>query len=159
LGLNREDERHAALAGGYGYAVRVDAVGRSLTDYHTAEVPMGKAARDRRTRAAELAYGNLKCIPTHREYRMDTHYTVALWTKGTVRWTLEELAAALRSPHYVLYVGRKACPLSLPLNPEIVEADTLVAALKQRPAVPGAVADLMPIALEDTPELACDAGA
>jgi CRISPR system Cascade subunit CasD len=102
LGLDRADEGHAALAAGYGYAVRVDAAGRSLTDYHTAEVPTGRAARGQRTRAAELAYGDLKCIPTQREYRMDAHYTVALWSKGTVRWSLDELAGALRSPHYVL---------------------------------------------------------
>jgi CRISPR system Cascade subunit CasD len=132
--------------------------GRSWT-IHTAQVPTGKAAGDQRTRAAELAYGNLKCIPTYREYRTDAHYTVALWLRDTARWSLDELADALRSPHYVLYVGRKACPLSLPLNPEIVEADTLVAALKQRSAIPRGVADLMAIALQENPELACDAGA
>jgi CRISPR system Cascade subunit CasD len=159
LGLEREDEGHAVLANGFGYAVRVDAGGRSLLDYHTAEVPRGKAGRDRRTRAAELAYGDLKCIPTNREYRTDTLYTIALWARAGARWSLDDLARALRSPHYVLYVGRKACPLSLPLNPEIVEAATLIEALKRRPAVPSAIAELMPHVLDERPEIACDEGA
>ena len=72
LGVRRnDDEEHAALAAGYGYAVRIDAAGRSMQDYHTAEMPSGHAARGLRSRRAELEYHDLECIPTRREYRQD----------------------------------------------------------------------------------------
>ena len=160
LGLYRDDdEGHAALASGYGYAVRVDASGRSMQDYHTAEIPSGPAARRLRSRRAELEYGDLGCIPTTREYRQDALYTVALWSRSGARWSLDELAAALRQPVFVPFLGRKCCALSLPVHPEIIEAETLPAALAQRIPLPKAVAALMPISLDDHPELACDADA
>jgi CRISPR system Cascade subunit CasD len=36
---------------------------------------------------------------------------------------LVQFADALRRPHFTLYFGRKACPLSAPLDPRTVEAD------------------------------------
>ena len=40
LGIRRdEEERQQALAEGYGYAVRVDASGVLLRDYHTTQIP------------------------------------------------------------------------------------------------------------------------
>jgi CRISPR system Cascade subunit CasD len=39
---------------------------------------------------------------------------------------LETIAAALKAPHYALYVGRKAYPIGLPPDPQIVDATTLV---------------------------------
>jgi CRISPR system Cascade subunit CasD len=61
LGLKRPDtveseagraeweSRHAALAQGYGLAVSVQALGVSLSDYHTAQVPSSGTGRNRRT--------------------------------------------------------------------------------------------------------------
>ncbi|MDD5036069.1 MAG: type I-E CRISPR-associated protein Cas5/CasD, partial [Methylococcaceae bacterium] len=40
LGIRRdENKRHQDLAAGYGYAVRVDAPGVLLRDYHTTQIP------------------------------------------------------------------------------------------------------------------------
>jgi len=41
---------------------------------------------------------------------------------------LPEMEAALRRPVFTLYLGRKSCPLGLPPDPLIAEAQTLEAA-------------------------------
>ena len=71
LGLKRPDTarneqeradweaRHAALARGYGLAVKVEALGMPLTDYHTAQVPSSGSGRNRvvfPTRRDELTW-------------------------------------------------------------------------------------------------------
>jgi CRISPR system Cascade subunit CasD len=76
----------------------------------------------------------LETILSWRTYRQDALATVALWARPGARWTLQELDDALRHPGFVLYAGRKASPLGLPLNPEIARADTLLEALHQRPS-------------------------
>jgi CRISPR system Cascade subunit CasD len=155
LGITRDDDvAHAALASGYGYAVRTDAAGHSLRDWHTVQHPKG--GKVFRTRRAELEFQDVGCILTTREYRTDALYTVALWERGGARWKLEELAAALRAPMYAPYLGRKCSALSVPMHPEIIEEETLPAALARRPPLPPDVAAWMPIALDDHPELACD---
>jgi len=39
--------------------------------------------------------------------------------------SLPQLAAALAKPAYTLYVGRKSCPLALPLQAQVVEASDI----------------------------------
>lgn len=134
LGLKRDDETaHAALESGFGCAVRVDAPGRPFVDYHTAQVPPQRKGRRFDTRRSELAADRLETILSWREYRSDSLYTVALWPRGDALHSLEDLAAALATPRFVLYLGRKSAPLGLPLRPEVVDADSLPAALSQRP--------------------------
>jgi len=140
LGITRADEKaHSALAGGYGYAVRVDAPGRPLEDFHTAEVP--RARRDRRwaTRREELAACDEGDSPivSRRGYLTDTLFTAALWPQEqSPRWSPERIAEALAQPAFTPYLGRKSCPLGLPLAPEIIEAETLPEALARRSAWP-----------------------
>ena len=54
---------------------------------------------------------------------------VAVWGRDE-RWSLAQVAAALRHPAFVLFLGRKSCPLAAPVNPRIVEAPDPVAALR-----------------------------
>ncbi|MBM3359245.1 MAG: type I-E CRISPR-associated protein Cas5/CasD [Betaproteobacteria bacterium] len=137
LGLDRGDEdAHEALHIGYGVAVAVYEDGRLLRDYHTAQVPGTSSMKGRphRTRADELAVlrDDLNTILSTRDYRQDAVNLICLWSKADpARWTLDELNAALNEPRFVLYLGRKSCPPALPLNPEIVEADDIQAALAQ----------------------------
>ena len=160
LGIDRASEAdHAALDAGYGYAVRTDASGRPLADYHTVQVPKGARARGQPTRRDELAFGNLKTILSSREYRTDTLYTVALWPRDGARWTLEELAAALRAPHYIPYFGRKSCTFTLPFGPEIIDAPDLLFAFAKRAHVPTTVAEDLRLQLEQAPQIACDVDA
>ena len=129
LGIERRDEAaHAALDRGYGVAVRVEAEGALLQDYHTAQVPPAKKGRRWPTRRAELAEPRLETILSLREYRADARHTVAVWTAHDPPHPLGALAEALRRPRFTLYLGRKACPLGLPSAPRIVAAETLAEA-------------------------------
>jgi CRISPR system Cascade subunit CasD len=131
LGLDRSDETaHLALASGYGLGLGEITCGRLLFDYHTAQMPPRRRNRAFATRRDELSVDDLGTILSVREYRTDLAYLVVLWPREeTARWTLAALAEALRHPHYTLYFGRKACPLGLPLQPRVVEADDPRAAM------------------------------
>ena len=133
LGIDRADDAaQIALDRGLGLALRTDATGRMLTDYHTAQVPPARRGRAYPTRAAELADPPLETILTRREYRTDALHMAAVWQTGDTAPSLEHLAEAIRRPVYTLFIGRKSCPLGLPLSPLIVEADNVVAAFTAR---------------------------
>lgn len=144
LGIDRQDQSaHDALDAGYGIAVRVDAPGRLLVDYHTAQTLRQsevKAARPR-TRREMMRHGerqhSLETILSWREVRVDSAYTLALWSREGAQWPLEVLADALRAPAFTLYAGRKAHPLGWPLLPEVVEEQSLAAALARRAPLTG----------------------
>lgn len=129
LGITREREDElAALAAGYGLAVRIDAEGELLRDYHTTQVPPARRGRRFATRREELAVDDLYTILSQRDYRVEAAWTCALWLREGAPRSLAELAEALRRPRFALYLGRKSCPPALPLNPKIIRADTLKAA-------------------------------
>lgn len=136
LGLARDDaEGQADLAEAYGYAVRTDAPGRPLSDYHTVQTAPRAAFRKiaAATRAQVLAADKINTIVSRRAYRTDSLFTMALWDAAPPpRWPLAELAEALRHPHYQPYAGRKACPFALPFAPELVRAETLADAFAAR---------------------------
>ncbi len=121
-----------ALAAGYALAMRTDAPGRMLADYHTAQVPPARRGRSWATRAAELAEPVLETVLTRREARTDALHIVALWPRPAAPYPLDVLAGALRRPVYTLYVGRKSCPLGLPLDPVLLDAADPPAALAAR---------------------------
>lgn len=131
-GITRDDEEKlAALAEGYGLAVRIDAEGELLRDYHTTQVPLAKRERTFTTRAEELAVDDLYTIPSQRDYRIESAWTCALWATDSAPYSLAELTESMRRPRFVFYLGRKSCPPALPLNPQIVESDSLKAAFDQ----------------------------
>jgi hypothetical protein len=80
-----------------------------------------------RTRREELAAPDLGTILSRRDYHVDLAVFVALWPREAApRWSLKAVAEAMREPQFVPYLGRRACPLMLPLSPEIeVAADRL----------------------------------
>jgi CRISPR system Cascade subunit CasD len=124
LGLDRSDESaHTALADGYGLGLGEIASGRLLFDYHTAQMPPQRKKRRFATRREELMVSDVRTILSVREYRTDPAYLVVLWKRGAPRWSLATIEEALRRPHFTLYFGRKACPLGVPLDPRVVEAD------------------------------------
>lgn len=135
LGLVRSDQDALdALDVGYGFAVRQDAAGGLLTDYHTTQTVAASALKKvrPRTRRQMLAAGKHETILSWRADLTDALATVALWPVGVPRWSLAELAAALLQPKFVLYAGRKSNVLGWPLMPEIVSADSAAGALAQR---------------------------
>jgi CRISPR system Cascade subunit CasD len=134
LGLDRaDDEEQTALAEGYGLALLCYAPGRLLADYHTTQVPSAQRGRRFATRAEELAAPNLNTILSRRDYRSGAWHLGALWPRRvSSRWPLEVLAEAMVRPGFVPYLGRKSCPLGLPLGPLITEATDPPAALLAR---------------------------
>ena len=132
-GVERANEAaHQRLEAGLYYAVRTDAPGRPLLDYHTAQTPKARRSQTFATRREELGPDDLNTVLSVREWRVDACFTVALWPRPGQAVNLDEIVGALRHPRFLLYVGRKSGPLGLPLNAEIVEADTFLAAFDAR---------------------------
>jgi len=142
LGLDRSDQAgHDALEVGYGLAVRVDCPGTAMTDYHTTQTMrqsvIKKDKLEGKPRMALLAAGDPETILSRRTYRQDALASIALWVRAEAPlYTLERLADALRRPVFVLYAGRKANPLGLPLAPRIVAAATLAGAFAELSTFP-----------------------
>lgn len=135
LGVERSDAvGQAALADGYGVALLCRAPGRLLADYHTAQVPPTRRGRHFATRAAELDAADLATVLTRRDYRVGAWHLGAVTARDGARWTLAELAAAMEQPIFTPYLGRKSCPLGLPLAPEVTDEEDVVVALERRHA-------------------------
>lgn len=124
-------------------AVAVFDQGQSLRDYHTVETIPTAVAKRPQSRPDALRQAGLRSNTTItlRDYRVGVLYGVAVWGGD-----LAPLLEALQRPTFILYLGRKSCPLAAPLGARIVQADAPVAALSQVQLPPwraGAVADLL----------------
>jgi CRISPR system Cascade subunit CasD len=130
LGIRRDEvELQKALTETCSFAVRVDAMGTLLRDYHTTQVPSAKKGVTHYTRRSELAGDDLNTILSSRDYRCDAAYTVVIEVREGAAYTAQQLADALAKPAFIPYLGRKTCPLALPLQPKEVTRETLKAAL------------------------------
>ncbi len=146
LGLKRTDTKQLQdLADSIGIASKTYSAGTILCDYHTIQTPTSTKGTTFYTRKQELQSAKLETILSSRDYREDGLWVVAIWltsdtaskTSGTTdkndtityQYTLEQLQQALKHPVFTLYLGRKSCPLSLPLSPSIVSANNLKDAL------------------------------
>jgi CRISPR system Cascade subunit CasD len=54
---------------------------------------------------------------------------VAIEVRESPAYTARQLADALAKPVFTLYLGRKSCPLALPLQPKVVTRESLKEAL------------------------------
>ena len=130
LGVERDDVDAWEALRGYRTATRILTESAPLRDYHTAQTVPQRIRRPDGRRAALDAIGrDAHTLVTVRDYRTDVAVAVAVWAEAP-RWPLPRLAEALRAPVFVLYLGRKSCPLAAPLGPEIVQAPDPVAALR-----------------------------
>lgn len=137
LGIDRADEpAHASLRDSLSFAVGVQSTGSLLRDYHTAQVPPRNKLKGyaHATRQHELAVPkyDLKTVLSTRDYRENSCCLVALSRRpqAAASHTLEELAAALQKPKFVLYFGRKTCVPGSPLWPQVAVADSAMAAFE-----------------------------
>lgn len=140
LGIERNDtEAHRQLDVQLGFAVRVDHPGKPLRDYHTAQAPSQKRGVRWATRRAELNPSNdINTILSERGYYQEADAVIALWLRETApRYTLADISARLIEPVFTLYLGRKSCPLGLPLVPKIASVDSLDAAFHKLDAETG----------------------
>jgi CRISPR system Cascade subunit CasD len=125
FGIKREEtDRLGRLFAGYDIAVKVMTPGTLLKDYHTVQVPDSVGKMPYATRRDEIVYGKerLGTILTTREYRCDSINIVSVRHRKNPPYTLQEIQEKLIKPQFILYVGRKSCPLSLPLKPKIIRA-------------------------------------
>jgi CRISPR system Cascade subunit CasD len=134
LGLERRDEEgQAALAKQYGVALLCLSSGIALTDYHTTQVPSTRRGKRFFTRAEELASPDLNTVLSRRDYRVGAWHLAALWSRSEEpRWSLSAIADAMARPRFTPYLGRKSCPLGLPLAPSLQESATAIDALRVR---------------------------
>jgi CRISPR system Cascade subunit CasD len=133
LGVERTDApAHGQLEERLGFAVRVDNPGKPLRDYHTAQSPSQRRGARWATRRDELGGANdINTILSERGYYLEMDVVVALWARSNAPGhSLKEIAASLDEPVFTLYLGRKSCPLGLPLAPRIVESESLCDALQ-----------------------------
>lgn len=129
LGIKRdEQDRLDKLTEGYSVAVKVINSGFLLKDYHTVQTPDSVGKFLYATRRDEIVIGGsrtdnrLSTILSSREYRCDSLAVAAVYAKSDAPYSLTELQSVLRKPTFVLYLGRKSCPVSTPLHPQIAEA-------------------------------------
>ncbi|NMM36353.1 MAG: type I-E CRISPR-associated protein Cas5/CasD [Glaciimonas sp.] len=130
LGIDRDDDAaQTALRISYRLAVGVLNQGRLLRDYHTAQVPSRTDLKKRphATRRDELSLPkqDLNTILSSRDYRQDAAALVAVQIGANAPYSLLQLAEALKNPKFVLYLGRKSCPIAVPLHPCILNADAI----------------------------------
>lgn len=136
LGVQRDcSAEQQALARGYGMACRVEMPGPVLRDFHTIQTPPAASKVTYRTRYDEIHWpgDHLYTSISKRDYRQDSACTIALWARQQAPYQLAQLAAALKQPRYVLYLGRKSCPVGWPLLPQVLAHETLLAAFNAVP--------------------------
>ena len=142
LGVTRDDtECLNSLYAGYDVATKTVNRGVLLKDYHTVQVPDHVRKKTYMTRRDELVHGRarLGTILTSREYFCDAVYIALLRERSNAPHNISELKKALERPCFALYLGRKSCPVSLPLKPQVVSASGIREALDKAVFPPLAV--------------------
>ncbi|MBD1581974.1 type I-E CRISPR-associated protein Cas5/CasD [Pseudoalteromonas sp. S16_S37] len=130
LGIKREDKAElTALNEALSCHVKQYNVGSLLRDFHTAQVPSEDKKTQLYTRRDELYKSKkVNTVLSNRDYRESGLWVVALESRSS-QYSLDVIRSALLRPKYMLYLGRKSCPLAAPLCPTLVENVSLKAAL------------------------------
>ncbi len=116
LGVSRHDARHRlAELNTLAMGVRIDRPGVRWWDYHTVGAGMEMQIAEKRGKTKPGA------MLTRREYLCDASFLVALLGDAGL---IQQLRMALLNPIWPIYLGRKSCPVSVPLLGRIDEADT-----------------------------------
>ena len=125
LGLERQSESLAELDT-LGMAVAdFSPYDTTFRDFHTFEtIPSAKVKPNSRPEALKEAGRGSETTLTSRDYRTNCLFGITLWNGD-----LENLCRHLIEPVFQLYFGRKSCPLSMPLCPDIVSANSAEEAL------------------------------
>jgi CRISPR system Cascade subunit CasD len=129
LGVRRDDTAGQSELGRWRMAVGTLSLGAPLRDFHTAQaVPTARirCPNSRRAALAALTPAD-NAVLTLRDYVTDCAFAVALWGGENA----ETLVQALRAPRFTPYLGRKSCPLSMPMAPSRVTASSPVLALAE----------------------------
>jgi CRISPR system Cascade subunit CasD len=156
LGMERDEHEEQAELAKLIFSVRVDVMGSPIEDYHTVQTPHRETINKYKrmlTRLDEIEAMNFRvktenskkareqagAIQSRRTYYCDSIYTVALCEneKDKINWQilgvskLQDFIKFLRNPQFVLYLGRKSCPLALPLESQIKPGKNCIEAFQQ----------------------------
>jgi len=108
MGLSREKARERLPElNGLAMGVRIDRHGTRWWDYQTVGAGIGMT-----TAGNEVKTGAQGTLITRREYLADASFLVAL--QGDAK-LIHDLAAAIASPKWPVFLGRKSCPPSVPI--------------------------------------------
>ena len=121
MGLRRDSEEIAELSAKLRMGIRVDQPGRVLRDFHTALSPSYSAGGDLRYDNAGKIIREKNPFVTQRYYLCDARFLVGLECEDDAY--LQSVAKALSAPVFPLFLGRRSCPPSLPLQLGTVECD------------------------------------
>jgi CRISPR system Cascade subunit CasD len=143
LGLTRDrQDAHDTLDRSLGIAVRADASGESISDYHTTQTVgaslVARGALATRRELMSVPQENRETILSRRTYRANAIATIALWQRAEGHEPLSALRGCLERPAFVPYAGRKANALGLPMAPSVETRDTLAEAFAARESSPAA---------------------
>jgi CRISPR system Cascade subunit CasD len=127
----REDAQIRPLSEKTRMAVRCDAPGRLLTDYHTVgggyDEPMLLTAQGKPKKSSGRPHTEL----TWRDYLCDASFLVVLQLEDES--LLEQMAQALQDPVWPIFLGRKSCPPSRPVFAGVSHFATLEDAIVSGP--------------------------
>ena len=130
LGIKRDNEEGLqVLQKSVLVAVKQCVPSSLMRDYHTTQVPSHNNKIVHRSRKSELSENKLNTILSSRDYRCDGVWVIAISLTEQSTVSLDQLKSALLKPVFVLSLGRKSCPLALPLQPKIVQGEMLKNAL------------------------------
>jgi CRISPR system Cascade subunit CasD len=132
LGAERADSiGQKALADSLLTATRTVRPGLPLTDFHTFQsLPAGKEPTATRAHALALS-GDLETSITRRDYRADGLVQAAYCATSEATVSLEALRDAFLRPRFLLWAGRKSCPLAHPLVPLLIGSDDIESAFAE----------------------------
>lgn len=155
LGVERDEHEKQTELAKLIFSVRIDALGSPIEDYHTIQAPSEQAIKNDRaksfwTRIDEIeaikwrviqAQNNAEAgaIQSRRTYYCDSVNTIALCENSLNRtnWqgfslsSIRDLIQCLKQPKFTLYLGRKSCPLGMPLEPQVKPGSNCMDAFKQ----------------------------
>ncbi|MDO5861571.1 MAG: type I-E CRISPR-associated protein Cas5/CasD [Thermoplasmata archaeon] len=127
MGMGREDqEAQSSLFRDYEYAVVSSGLETKIRDYHTVQTSTASEKEEivvGGPRRWELSRGKLNTLVSEREYVCNGYYSVYVFPAADGDGGLEAMRDALERPVYTPYLGRKSCPLSYPMRPEVIEGD------------------------------------
>jgi CRISPR system Cascade subunit CasD len=123
LGIDRKDiANQRELSDSFRYAVRADETPNQfykITDFHTvlkARRVSGKAGDNP--------------IISWREYLCEASFTVAIKFSDSAKFNAQKVVTSLQKPIFTPFLGRRSCPLGVPLLHSIIKAESHIKALE-----------------------------
>ncbi len=121
LGVQRKDiQGLETLSSSISMAVRIDRAPRRIVDYHTIK----------EARRANRPPKDGETVQSWREYLCDAAFTVILWERTAAEVTLDRIKQSLCRPVFTPFLGRRSCPISVPLFVDMLDAMDVLSAFE-----------------------------